>query len=126
MATAMVSALTGRPVDRNLAMTGEISLRGRSLQIGGLKEKVLAAHRGGITHVIIPVSNEKDLPDIPAIVREQLTITPVRHMDEVLESALICSDNEPLFKKREEAVVIDDNTESNSSIPEGIQPSAGG
>lgn len=126
MATAMVSALTGRPVDRNLAMTGEISLRGRSLQIGGLKEKVLAAHRGGITHVIIPVSNEKDLPDIPAIVREQLTITPVRHMDEVLESALICSDNEPLFKKREETVVIDDNTESNSSIPEGVQPSAGG
>ncbi|MDG1480972.1 MAG: endopeptidase La [Myxococcota bacterium] len=126
MATAMVSALTGRPVDRNLAMTGEISLRGRSLQIGGLKEKVLAAHRGGITHVIIPVSNEKDLPDIPAIVREQLTITPVRHMDEVLKSALITSDNEPLFKRREDIVVIDDSAQSESAIPEGVQPSAGG
>ena len=107
-------------------MTGEISLRGRSLQIGGLKEKVLAAHRGGITHVIIPVSNEKDLPDIPAIVREQLTITPVRHMDEVLKSALITSDNEPLFKRREDIVVIDDSAQSESAIPEGVQPSAGG
>ncbi|MFT5683969.1 MAG: ATP-dependent Lon protease [Myxococcota bacterium] len=98
MATAMVSALTGIPVDRNLAMTGEITLRGRGLQIGGLKEKVLAAHRGGITHVIIPISNEKDLPDIPTVVLEQLTITPVKHMDEVLQQALIRPNNEPLFR----------------------------
>jgi ATP-dependent Lon protease len=89
MATAMVSALTQRPVRRDLAMTGEITLRGRALQIGGLKEKVLAAHRGGIKTVLIPSSNVKDLPDIPAPVLQQLNIVDVRHMDEVLQHTLV-------------------------------------
>ena len=89
MATAMVSALTHRPVDRGLAMTGEITLRGRALPIGGLKEKILAAHRGGISHVLIPAANEKDLPDIPQQVRDQIGVTTVRHMDEVLQHAIL-------------------------------------
>ncbi|MEL6343909.1 MAG: endopeptidase La [Myxococcota bacterium] len=92
MATAMVSALTGHPVSKDLAMTGEITLRGRALQIGGLKEKVLAAHRGGIKTVLIPHSNEKDLPDIPKAVRDQLEIVSVRHLDEVLRRALQSDD----------------------------------
>jgi ATP-dependent Lon protease len=70
-------------------MTGEITLRGRALQIGGLKEKVLAAHRGGIKTVLIPSSNVKDLPDIPAPVLQQLNIVDVRHMDEVLQHTLV-------------------------------------
>ena len=70
-------------------MTGEITLRGRALQIGGLKEKVLAAHRGGIQTVLIPHSNVKDLPDIPAQVLEQLKVVDVRHMDEVLQHTLV-------------------------------------
>jgi len=92
MATALVSALTGIPVSREVAMTGEISLRGRVLPIGGLKDKALAAHRGGIQHVIIPARNEKDIPEIPKQVREALQIHPVRHMDEVLPLALVLSD----------------------------------
>ncbi len=127
MATAMVSALTNLPVDRNLAMTGEITLRGRGLQIGGLKEKVLAAHRGGITHVLIPVANEKDLPDIPAAVREQITITPVRHMDEVLEHALIRPDNQSIFRvpPPTEGVVSIENVEgAEAGLSGALQASA--
>ena len=89
MVTAMVSTLTGIAVRRDIAMTGEVTLRGRVLPIGGLKEKLLAALRGGITTVIIPHENEKDLADIPANVREGLTIVPVRHVDEVLALALV-------------------------------------
>lgn len=89
MATALASALTGRPVDRNLAMTGEITLRGRVLSIGGLKEKLLAARRGGVTHVLVPGENEKDLAEIPSDILDGLTVTPVAHMDTVLETALL-------------------------------------
>jgi len=89
MATSIVSALTGRPVRRDVAMTGEITLRGRVLEIGGLKEKLLAAHRGGIGTVLIPIDNAKDLKDVPAKVRKALTVIPVRHMDEVLRVALV-------------------------------------
>ncbi|GAA5344874.1 endopeptidase La [Planifilum fimeticola] len=89
MATALVSALTRIPVSREVAMTGEITLRGRVLPIGGLKEKALAAHRAGITHVIIPQENKKDLEDIPKSVRRDLTFSLVRHMDEVLKLALV-------------------------------------
>ena len=88
MVTAIVSALTGIPVDRNIAMTGEVTLRGRALQIGGLKEKILAAHRGGITRVLIPKDNEKDIEEIPTSVREGLEIISVQHADEVLREAL--------------------------------------
>lgn len=86
--TAIVSTLTGVPVRRDVAMTGEVTLRGRVLPIGGLKEKLLAALRGGITTVLIPQENEKDLAEIPANVREGLTIIPVAHVDEVLRLAL--------------------------------------
>ena len=88
MVTAMVSTLTGTPVRRDIAMTGEVTLRGRVLPIGGLKEKLLAALRGGITTVLIPQENEKDLVEIPANIRDGLKIIPVRHVDEVLALAL--------------------------------------
>lgn len=89
MATALVSALTGRPVSRDVGMTGEITLRGRVLPIGGLKEKTLAAHRAGLKTVIMPKDNEKDIEDIPKSVREGLTFVPVAHLDEVLQHALV-------------------------------------
>jgi ATP-dependent Lon protease len=88
MVVAMISTLTGIPVRRDVAMTGEVTLRGRVLPIGGLKEKLLAALRGGITTVLIPAENEKDLVEIPASVREALKIIPVAHVDEVLAEAL--------------------------------------
>ena len=88
MVTAIISTLTGVPVRKDVAMTGEVTLRGRVLPIGGLKEKLLAALRGGITTVLIPAENEKDLADIPANVTEGLTILPVSHVDEVLAAAL--------------------------------------
>ncbi|HPG94873.1 MAG TPA: endopeptidase La, partial [Dokdonella sp.] len=88
MCTALVSALTRIPVRSDVAMTGEITLRGRVLAIGGLKEKLLAAHRGGVGTVIIPEENRKDLADIPANVTESLQIRPVKWIDEVLDIAL--------------------------------------
>lgn len=88
MATSLVSALTGIPVDKNVAMTGEITLRGNVLPIGGLKEKALAAHRGGITKVLFPKENENDIEEIPATVRQDLELVPVSHVDEVLFEAL--------------------------------------
>jgi ATP-dependent Lon protease len=88
MVTAMISTLTAIPVRRDIAMTGEVTLRGRVLPIGGLKEKLLAALRGGIQTVLIPAENEKDLAEIPASVKEALEIIPVAHVDEVLARAL--------------------------------------
>jgi ATP-dependent Lon protease len=88
MCTALVSALTKNPVHAEIAMTGEITLRGRVLPIGGLKEKLLAAHRGGITTVIIPEENKKDLAEIPKNITGALTIHPVRWIDQVLDIAL--------------------------------------
>jgi ATP-dependent Lon protease len=88
MCTALVSALTRIPVRSDVAMTGEITLRGRVLPIGGLKEKLLAAHRGGVGTVIIPEENRKDLADIPGNVTESLKIRPVKWIDEVLDIAL--------------------------------------
>ncbi len=88
MVTSIVSTLTGIPVRKDLAMTGEVTLRGRVLAIGGLKEKLLAALRGGITTVLIPEENRKDLAEIPAKVLEALEIIPVSHVDEVLARAL--------------------------------------
>ena len=89
MCTSIVSALTGIPVHRDLAMTGEITLRGRILPNGGLKEKLLAALRGGIKTVIIPLENEKDLAEIPDNVKRGMKIIPMGTVDEVLEKALV-------------------------------------
>ena len=88
MVTGLVSSLTGNPVRADVAMTGEITLRGEVLPIGGLKEKLLAAHRGGTKTVLIPKDNERDLKDIPENVKNDLIIHPVRWIDEVLEFAL--------------------------------------
>lgn len=88
MATAMISALTGRKVKKNLAMTGEITLSGRVLPVGGIKEKFLAAHRYGVKTIIMPAKNEQDLEELPENVREQMHFIPVKHMDEVLKIAL--------------------------------------
>jgi len=88
MCVAMISAMTGRPVYRHVALTGEITLRGRILPVGGIREKVLAAHRAGIKVVLIPEKNLKDLVDVPRTVRTELKIVPVKHMDEVLDWAI--------------------------------------
>jgi ATP-dependent Lon protease len=88
LATALVSALTGRPAYKEVAMTGEITLRGRVLPIGGVREKVLAAHRAGLKVVLLPEKNLKDLVDVPKKVREELKIIPIQHMDQVLEIAI--------------------------------------
>ncbi|MGK6320039.1 endopeptidase La [Sphingomonas sp. DT-204] len=89
LVTSIVSTLTGIPVRREIAMTGEVTLRGRVLPIGGLKEKLLAALRGGIQTVLIPIENEKDLAEIPNNIREGLEIVPVKHVDEALRLALV-------------------------------------
>jgi ATP-dependent Lon protease len=92
MATALASALTRIPVRHDVAMTGEITLRGRVLPIGGLKEKVLAAHRGGVKTVLVPLENEKDIRDIPAAILRTVRLVLVDHMDEVLKRALVLQD----------------------------------
>jgi ATP-dependent Lon protease len=99
MCTSLVSALTKRKVHRDIAMTGEITLRGRVLPIGGLKEKIIAAHRGGIKKILIPEENEKDLKDVPKTISKQLEIVTVEHMDEVLTHALILDESDSLFQK---------------------------
>lgn len=98
MATSLVSALLGLPVRRDIAMTGEITLRGRVLPIGGLTEKLLAARRGNIKYVLIPRENERDLSEIPAKILKGLVIELVEHVDEVLEKTLVLKEGEILFK----------------------------
>ncbi len=88
MTTALVSALTKTPAKSNLSMTGEVTLRGRVLEIGGVKEKVIAAHRAGIRMVILPKANKKDLVEVPKAVRQDIAFKFVDHMDEVLKLAL--------------------------------------
>jgi len=88
MVTSIVSSITNNPVDREIAMTGEVTVTGQVLPIGGLKEKLLAAHRAGIKHVIIPKDNEKDLVDIPQKIKDEIKLTPVETADEVLKIAL--------------------------------------
>lgn len=104
MATALTSAFTKRPVSKDVAMTGEITLRGRALPIGGLKEKILAAHRGGITKVIIPRENEKDLIDIPKNILKDMKVVSVDHMDAVLMHALAWEDFKKEEKDRQDAL----------------------
>lgn len=92
IASALISSFTSRKVRRNVALTGEITLRGRILPVGGIREKILAAHRAGITKILIPAKNEKDLVDLSKKVRKQLNIVLVKHMDEVIEEVLLPAD----------------------------------
>jgi ATP-dependent Lon protease len=103
MCTALISALTAIPVHANVAMTGEITLRGRVLPIGGLKEKLLAAHRGGIEIVLIPDENRRDLAEIPANIKQNLDIQPVRWIEEVLQVAL---ERQPEPRRDDEEAVV--------------------
>lgn len=105
MATSIVSALIKRPIRHDLAMTGEITLRGRILPIGGLKEKILAAHRGGISQVIIPEESSKDLKEISAKILRQIEAITANHMDDVLSRAIILHPNETLFKEEKDEVI---------------------
>jgi ATP-dependent Lon protease len=97
MATAVVSALTGRLVRGDIALTGEITLRGKVLPIGGVKEKLLAAHQAGIHHVIIPQGNEANLEDVPAAILEELKVSPVKNFEEVLSLMLLDEDESVSF-----------------------------
>jgi ATP-dependent Lon protease len=105
MATSIVSALIRKPIRRDLAMTGEITLRGRILPIGGLKEKILAAHRGGISQLIVPEENEKDLKDIPQKILRRFDVHIASHVDDVLTRAIVMPTGEPLFKEKKEEVI---------------------
>jgi ATP-dependent Lon protease len=113
MATSIISVLTGIPVRRDVAMTGEITLRGRVLPIGGLKEKLLAALRTGIKTVVIPEENEKDLADIPDNVKNGLEIRPVSNMEEVLKVALVRMPTPIVWEETDErpAARIEDGAE---------------
>ncbi len=102
IATSLVSALTKRPVKRHVAMTGEITIRGHVLPIGGLKEKIMAAYRAGVKDVIIPDENFKDLKDVPEVILKELTIHPVKEADEVLKLALVFEEGEQLFVGEED------------------------
>ena len=116
MTTAFVSALTGIPVRADVAMTGEITLRGEVTAIGGLKEKLLAALRGGIKTVLIPAENAKDLQEIPANVKAGLEIIPVKWIDQVLQVAL---ERQPVPLTEEEVLV------TNPTVVEPVQPVVG-
>jgi len=120
MATSLVSALTGIPVRADTAMTGEITLRGRVLPIGGLKEKVLAAHRGGITRVLIPEENRKDLEEIPSKVLQAVEIIAVSHMDRVLKEALTGAEAAEIFGSHgtEAEITVDS--------PQAVRPAGSG
>jgi len=114
MVTSIISAITEIPVDKKVAMTGEITLRGIVLPIGGLKEKLLAAHRAGIKKVIIPMENKKDLVEVPKTILETMEIAPVKNVDEVLKIALI----KPL--KRVEWVEVDQISKNQKSKKEEL------
>jgi ATP-dependent Lon protease len=115
MATSIISAITGIPVRRDVAMTGEITLRGRALPIGGLKEKLLAALRAGIKTVIIPADNEKDLADIPNNVKDGMKIVPVKTIEEVLKVALV-RQPEPIDWIEPDAVVAAAATSASDAV----------
>ncbi len=121
MCTALVSALTGIPVRADVAMTGEITLRGEVLPIGGLKEKLLAAHRGGIKTVMIPDDNKRDLVEIPANIKKDLEIKPVKWIDEVLQTALQHMP-EPIVDKDGEAEIAATKKSSKSKKGGHIRP----
>jgi ATP-dependent Lon protease len=128
MVTAITSALTGIPVDRNIAMTGEVTLRGRVLPIGGLKEKILAAHRGGITKIVIPKDNEKDIEEIPTSVRKGIEIITAEHADDVLREALLIDSHEQFQKLIEEKNVRYERLfpKPDKKSADGVVPSSSG
>jgi ATP-dependent Lon protease len=117
MATALVSAILKMPVNHEVAMTGEITLRGRVLPIGGLTEKLLAAKRGNIKTVLIPKENERNLTDVPATIRKSLKIHCLGNVDEVLEKSLILKEGETLFKDVPISAVYGDLTVSSHNSP---------
>jgi ATP-dependent Lon protease len=132
MATALTSALLRIPVRREVAMTGEITLRGNALPIGGLKEKMLAAHRGGIKTVIIPKENEKDLKDIPKNIIKELVVHMVDNADEVLRLALELPKPEeflknakgfelPIFETTTAPAAVETPKKDPSDVPPAIQ-----
>jgi len=121
MCTSLVSALTGIPVRADVAMTGEITLRGEVLPIGGLKEKLLAAHRGGINTVMIPEENERDLAEIPANIKKDIEIKPVKWIDEVLQTALQHMP-EPLVNEEGDAEIAANKKSSKSKKGGYIRP----
>ena len=112
MVTSIISAITEIAVNKNVAMTGEITLRGLVLPIGGLKEKLLAAHRAGIKTVLIPIENKKDLVEVPKTILESMDIIPIKNVDEVLKVALV----KPL--KRVEWVDVDQIAKKDKSKKE--------
>ena len=120
LATSIVSALTRRPVRRDIAMTGEITLRGRVLPIGGLKEKILAAHRGEVRKVLIPLDNKKDIEEIPKKILRKVELGLVGHMDSVLREALVVKEGEELFAPKEECepFCVEPAAESKPATPE--------
>ena len=120
LATSIVSALTRRPVRRDIAMTGEITLRGRVLPIGGLKEKILAAHRGEVRKVLIPLENKKDIEEIPKKILRKVDLGLVDHMDSVLQEALVVKKGEELFAPKEECepFCVESARESKPAAPE--------
>ena len=123
MATSLVSAIMKLPVRNDLAMTGEITLRGAVLPIGGLKEKVLAAHRAGIKRVLIPADNEKDIEEIPSSILKSIELVLVSHVDDVLKNALVLSDPEGLFKGLAmDASAKDDAEAFNNKVGEAPGP----
>jgi ATP-dependent Lon protease len=113
MVTSIVSVLTGIAVRKDIAMTGEVTLRGNVLPIGGLKEKLMAALRGGITKVMIPMENAKDLPEIPDNVKAGLEIIPVSHVSEVLKHALV---------RQPEAIIWDEAAEEAARLAASQKP----
>jgi ATP-dependent Lon protease len=98
MATALVSAITRRPIRKDVTMTGEITLRGKVLPVGAIRDKVLAAHRGGIKTVIVPKDNQPDLEEVPAEVRQSLEFVLAEHVDDVLNAALRTQRREEVSK----------------------------
>jgi ATP-dependent Lon protease len=117
IATALISAFTGREVHKEVCMTGEITLRGRVLPVGGVREKVLAAHRAGLKTVILPRRNQKDLIDVPKRARAELNIIPVEHMDQVLEIALMESPAGKKVRPRRVATTPKANPEKTHLTP---------
>ena len=124
LATSIVSALTRKPVKHDIAMTGEITLRGRVLPIGGLKEKILAAHRGLVTKVLIPDENKKDIEEIPKRILKRVELVLVAHMDDVLKQALLLKKGENLFAPEKECApfCIEISGESKPEAPTDVRP----
>jgi ATP-dependent Lon protease len=122
LATTIVSALLRKPVNRDIAMTGEITLRGNVLPIGGLKEKILAAHRGLISKVLIPLENKKDIEEIPKKILKKIELVLVNHMDDVLKNALVLEEGEEIYASEDEfqTFSIEDIIQPEDASPSGV------